>query len=280
MYIKIDYNRIGEDRLSNIKHQKYNHIEFIQTLCDNGNVLAGSHILPMRYGAVFIIDSAKPHCTAPKNTHSYIRNCVTVDRPSFDSFISASGAREILNSLYTDGIFYAVPDKDNIEKVTGIFKEFDRLYRQNAAAADYNLQILKLILLLRDCSVLSGNYSEDRTTVGRALAYLDRNLSLGVSTQETADALHISKHYLCHVFKKKTGMTLSEYLLDRRLTLANELLSDYSLSIFDISAKVGFSSESYFISKYKQKYGIPPGKKRAEDFKAVPYNREKYTPTV
>lgn len=270
MYIKVDYNRDGIDRLSNIRHQKYNHIEFIQTLCDNGNVLAGSHILPMRYGAVFIIDCAKPHCTAPKDTHRYVRNCITVDKPSFDSFVKAAGAEGILHNLYSDGVFYAVPDKDNVEKVKGIFKEFDRLYRSEASDADFFLQMLKLILLLRDSSVLSDNYSEDKTTVGRALAYLDRNLALGVSTQETANALHVNKHYLCHVFKNKTGMTLSEYLLDKRLTLANELLSDPSLSIFDISTRVGFSSESYFINRYKQKYGIPPGKKRALDNKNLP----------
>ena len=269
MYIKVDYQRKGVDRLSNTKHQKYNHIEFIQTMCDNGNVLAGSHILPMRYGAVFIIDSSMPHCTAPKDANNYVRNCMTVDKPSFDRFINAVSANDILYDLYRDGVYFAVPDKDNIEKVKGIFKEFDRLRQAAAPETDYYYQMLKLMLLLRDSSVVSGNYSEDRTTVGKALAYLDRNLALGVSTQETAEALHINKHYLCHVFKKKTGMTLSEYLLDKRLMLANQLLSDHSLSIFDVSVRVGFSSESYFISKYKQRYGIPPGKKRALEAKDI-----------
>lgn len=265
MFFKSDYQRTGIDRLSNIRHQKYNHVEFIQIVKGKGNVLAGSHIMPMHNGAVFIIDSAQPHCTAPAAPDDYVRNCITVDRPSFDNFLNAASAAHIVDGLYKNGVCCVLPDKDTWVKIDGIFKRLDTLHKNNAPEADKFLFLLELILTLRDCSPASNTLSHDKSAVTRALRYIEYNFSNGITTAEIADALHISRYHLCHIFKKKTGLTLTEYLLDKRLAAADAMLADRSLSISDISARAGFSSESYFISKYKSRYGISPGKKRSAD---------------
>jgi len=262
MFIKVECGRSGIDRLSGIKHRKFDHIEFIQTFCSDGNLLVDSHILPMRYGAVYIFDSEKPHCTSPSDPDSYIRNCVTVDRPYFDGLLRSTGADEILHPLYENGVYYTLPVKNSIPKVDSQFKKLQKLAKSNASTSDISLCLLELLILLRDNSAVIDEPQSDQGHIGRALEYIDQNYMSGIGTKEIAEHLHISKHYLCHIFKQHTGMTLTEYLLEKRLSASNELLSGQNVSIRSIAAQLGFSSESYFIAKYKERYGVTPGKHR------------------
>lgn len=262
MYIKVECNRTGIDRLSGIKHRKYNHIEFIQTLTDGGNVLVDSHIMPMRYGAVYIFDTDKPHCTSPENPENYVRNCVTVEKPYFDQLIKATGADKILYEFSEYGVYHTLLSKSGIQRVENQFSLLASLVRSSAADADISLCLLELFVLLRDNSVSDSIPTDDAGHISIALDFINRNFSYGIGTKEVADHLHLSKHYLCHLFKQHTGMTLTEYLLDKRLSAANDLLDKQNISVRAVAEKLGFSSESYFIAKYKDRYGITPGKKR------------------
>lgn len=262
MYLKVDFGRSGEDRLYNTRHIKPGHIEFIQTMTEGGNVLAGSRMLPIISGAVYIIDSSQPHCTAPKDPACYLRHCVTVDSASFDSFVDAVFLKEMLSELYTHGVYFSKPDNEGVKRIEKLFSKLSEQWRSDAPESDKFHTIFSILLLLRDRSVELFDKTEDKSVVGRALGFLDGKVTSGMSTNEVAEALHVSKHYLCHAFKQKTGMTLTEYLLDKRLSIASKLLLDKSLTVAEVAERSGFSSESYFISKFRMRYGITPGKMR------------------
>lgn len=96
----------------------------------------------------------------------------------------------------------------------------------------------------------------------RVAAIIESDPSFGMGTQEIAHALGVSKYYVCHKFKEETGISVSDYILERRLTLAGELLQSSSLCVRDIARRVGYSADSYFIRRFKQKYGVTPGRMR------------------
>ncbi|SER34813.1 AraC-type DNA-binding protein [Gracilibacillus ureilyticus] len=77
-----------------------------------------------------------------------------------------------------------------------------------------------------------------------------------------AEKLHISKYYLCHFFKKEFGVTIQEYILQRRLFEANKLLTDTGLPVHQIAEYIGFMSASSFIRRYKERTGITPNQYR------------------
>jgi AraC family cel operon transcriptional repressor len=66
------------------------------------------------------------------------------------------------------------------------------------------------------------------------------------------------KKYLCHVFKKYMGVTMTDYLNDIRLNYALELLNNTNKTISNIAQHLGFSSVSYFNVIFKKKYGTSP----------------------
>lgn len=72
-----------------------------------------------------------------------------------------------------------------------------------------------------------------------------------------ADTFYTKEH-VCRVFKQTVGMTMTEYLKNRRLELAADQLVYTKKQVADISQGLGFSSISYFNRIFKQKYGYTP----------------------
>lgn len=86
--------------------------------------------------------------------------------------------------------------------------------------------------------------------------YIDQNLAT-VTLNSMAEHFYITPAYLSRIFKKGIGQNFSEYLSNRRLEEA-VLLLEQGIRINDISRQLGYASPAYFLSKFKDKYGMPP----------------------
>lgn len=135
----------------------------------------------------------------------------------------------------------------------------------------YNKVVIQCAVLLAvqigGVSVESKNKRTEKpgargSTAARAILYIESSDDLALGTEQIAAALGISKFYLCRVFKKDVGKTVSDFILEKRLSYADRLLLDGSLTVSDIARAVGYSSTSYFIKKYREYYGVSPGQRR------------------
>ena len=84
------------------------------------------------------------------------------------------------------------------------------------------------------------------------------SLASEISRDELAEAVYMSPDYLTRIFKKETGMSISDYIIDKRLSLARKLLEETDFSIVEISQKTGFSYSSYFVRLFQKKTGMTP----------------------
>lgn len=71
-----------------------------------------------------------------------------------------------------------------------------------------------------------------------------------------------SKSHISHMFKNRSGISLSEYCNDLKLRDAKKLLASTDIPITQIALDSGFSSTSYFIHLFNKKFGISPLKYR------------------
>ena len=69
----------------------------------------------------------------------------------------------------------------------------------------------------------------------------------------------MSRNSLSGKFKKETGFILSEYILKKKIERAKYLLSMTDYSFADISAYLGFSSQSHFQRTFKKYADVTPG---------------------
>ena len=120
---------------------------------------------------------------------------------------------------------------------------------------------------------MSGTSIPKSEFIKQAEALLQEQLSneqFGVS--ELADALHMSRSSLLRKIKKHTGLSASQFIRQVRLREGMALLQEGSLTVSEISYRVGFGSTSYFIKCFREHYGYPPGEaaKRGEAEEPAP----------
>ncbi len=94
--------------------------------------------------------------------------------------------------------------------------------------------------------------------------YIAGHICEDISVEQLAQALYLSPDYLTRCFKKKFGVTISEYLMNLRLTLAAELLQNKNIPVTKVAEMAGYPNYTYFTRVFKKKYGVPPVKYRSE----------------
>lgn len=100
---------------------------------------------------------------------------------------------------------------------------------------------------------------ELNSLVQKVTAYIDENLATELTTDIIAKNVSVSKSTLYHNFNKFLKCTVSEYVNTKRVERSMEFLKDNSVSIDEVSRKVGYSSSSYYVKKFKEMMGITPG---------------------
>lgn len=83
-----------------------------------------------------------------------------------------------------------------------------------------------------------------------------------ISLEEYAKQLNISYDYFRHKFKEVTGFSPQEYISNKKLDTAANMLTSSSLSCSEIADKCGFSNSAQFSKMFKEKYKISPNKYR------------------
>ncbi len=79
-----------------------------------------------------------------------------------------------------------------------------------------------------------------------------------LSCEEIASRVYLNPDYLTRIFKKETGMSLSDYLQTSRIEYAKELLAKTGQSVSDIAVASGYSNLSYFSTTFKKATGLNP----------------------
>ena len=101
----------------------------------------------------------------------------------------------------------------------------------------------------------------------RACRYINSNIRDKITTTDIADALSYNRSYLCRIFKEETGLTISDYILQAKISTAKKLMLYTDKSLAEISIEMGFSSQNYFQSSFKKCTGETPGAYRGREKK-------------
>ena len=92
--------------------------------------------------------------------------------------------------------------------------------------------------------------------------YVQHHLSEPVSTEAMAREFYLSRTYLSARFKKETGTTLTDFILNEKTEEAKRLLRYSDRSASAIAAYLGFSSHSHFSRVFRKYAGLTPGEYR------------------
>ena len=90
------------------------------------------------------------------------------------------------------------------------------------------------------------------------LDYIYDNLHTKIALDTLAETVGLSPSYLSRLFRREVGLTISEYIMKKRLETAENMLKYSDHSCIDISNYLCFSSESHFIQTFRKHTGYTP----------------------
>lgn len=147
--------------------------------------------------------------------------------------------------------------ENNVE-VNSIFSK-DFTYRDCMDSFSSIDAVMKTVDFLTDALKKSQKTEEtEEDYVSRAKNYVIEHYNSELSIKEIADFVHLNPEYLTRLFKKETGVTLKDYIIECRITTAKDLLVNSSLSVSMIASEVGYHNFAYFANLFKKLEQVTP----------------------
>ncbi|PDZ49547.1 AraC family transcriptional regulator [Bacillus sp. AFS094611] len=95
-----------------------------------------------------------------------------------------------------------------------------------------------------------------------AMQYIENNLTDEIDFKEVAKIAYCSEYHFKRMFSFLAGISLSEYIRCRRLTLAAFELKDSDAKVIDVAIKYGYNSPDSFARAFQNLHGITPSEAR------------------
>jgi len=106
--------------------------------------------------------------------------------------------------------------------------------------------------------VLHSNTTRYSKSVAGVIQYINSNLSGELNLTVLANVSGHNPNYFSSIFRKETGICLSDYIMNKRLEDAKFLLCHTTSPISDIANYYQFSSQSHFTQRFSKLTGMTP----------------------
>jgi len=90
------------------------------------------------------------------------------------------------------------------------------------------------------------------------IKYINEHIAEPLSLSDVSENVNLSKEYTSHIFKKETGKTVTDYINERKLIIAKEIILGTGYPLTDVSDRLGYENYSYFSKVFKKQFGISP----------------------
>lgn len=92
----------------------------------------------------------------------------------------------------------------------------------------------------------------------RVQEYVDSHLGEDLDLEQLAQTAGLSLHHFARAFKKSIGIPPHQFVLQRRLRLARDLLTNTDRPIVDIASAAGFSDQSHLARHFRRSFAVTP----------------------
>ena len=151
---------------------------------------------------------------------------------------------------------------DNEPEVMFLFRKLIKsAYHPTYLAATELEAALALILcrLLSDCTPYNPHAGQS-TRISSVIAYINKNIGRELSLKEIAHCNHLSESSLSHLFKKELRISVYQYILKKRLSLARQKINA-GVPAMTAAAECGFKDYSGFYRQYKKAFHRAPSER-------------------
>ena len=182
-------------------------------------------------------------------------------------FYPGSPAEKLTRRITEDPGISLIPFYSSVEwckEVLLLLQKLADLEEKKETDPQYEYNVLTSLaeiwqIILRHADV-GAPAAEDPVSIRmrRFLEYIEQNLEQDISLEEMAASAGVSKTEALRCFHKTLQTTPYSYVMEARLSKAADLLAETGLPVGEIASRTGFSQQSYFGKRFKQKTGMTP----------------------
>ena len=142
----------------------------------------------------------------------------------------------------------------------------DKIYnlsKETTSAAKLSIVglIYEFFSLLLKCS--GHNVKTD--AINTALKIIDYNYCANISVEQIAENLSVNPSYFSRRFAQTVGASPKQYITEKRIERAKELLISTNASVFEVSNSVGYEDQFYFCRIFKKYAYMSPSEYRKKN---------------
>lgn len=153
----------------------------------------------------------------------------------------------------------------------GILKIIEDMYREfrekeigyQSVLNGYSRVLFSKILRKLKNDRISGETQKYLTRITEeCLAYIDARCFEKITLKEIAERTFYNPSYFSRVFKEQCGVSLSEYIKEKRMAEVARLLATTELSNEEVMTRVGYTDKKQFYRSFREIYGLTPSQFR------------------
>ena len=262
-------------------------LEIVTQVISNANCKPHNHDF---YEIFYIVNGSMKHSLNSDESMLSIGDCIILSPSDTHAFstIGESMHRDLLIScsLFESTLALVTQTKDSpenfIDKLSlpvhfspSEIVELEDIAQKFTRENDADKKRLTGIIILLNILLKLFKNNEYTDSVPHSLSEqildcLNKNTHIQGGIPSLSKYLKYSSSYLCHTFKKETGIPLSQHIKHLRLTYISYYLKTTNYSLGKIADIVGIESLPYLNKIFKEKYGMPPIKFRKQYHPEIP----------
>ena len=272
-YINLDYMNLEKGFVMDFHCHKG--FEINQIVSGEGTLLIEDSIYEIKNDSIYIINALDLHKTNLNPDIPYLRTGLSFFPEYLIKFFDSGQVCELLSFFYTVTIkkHSKVPlDRGSYTRINNILKNMHEETEHKDSKDDLliALKLMEILIIIYRAYEKSdvtlhktGNPLISDGKINKILDYINQYLIEGITLEKLEKELNLSRYYICHVFKDKTGFTVIEYMLNRKIAEAKRLLLNTNRTITEIAHYLSFCDAPYFSRTFKKIVGLSPQSYRA-----------------
>ena len=184
------------------------------------------------------------------------RQIETIEKQLISCFDGTIGVSLGFGGIYDDILMASASYRESLFAITNGLSSF-RLKPEIAHHKPLVISILESI----------KNRPQDYCVLIRqSIDYIIRNYDKNIKLNDIAKSIYVNQNYLSELFKKETGINISDFIVEYRVEKAKELLLKLENKVYMVAEKVGFKDQRYFSQVFRKKTGMTPAEYREKNY--------------
>lgn len=211
---------------------------------------------------VLLVKHHTIHKAIISKSEPYDRIIVYLNDSYYSSFLPDAELTRSFEIADKSGNCLFTPNEDSKSELISIIENYEYYQKRNGKNDLHMLAtlIVQLLITINNLTPEEGAFDTvNDEKISLVLNYINENPTQSFTIDELSSVAYVSKYHFMRLFKACTGVTVHNYIRQRRLIYASRLIRE-GIPISKAAQMSGFDDYSVFYKAFKSEFGISPNK--------------------